>query len=435
MATSKEGERTDVRGRSSMGMRWWILGWLLLGGIVNYFDRSNLSLAAPKMIQELGLSAADIGLMGSVFSWTYAVMQLPAGRLVDKFGSRRVYALSLAIWSLATAAMAICYRLPQFLVARVALGIGEAPCFPTSAKVTASWFPRKDRGLATGIWDSSSKWGPALAPLVLVPIAVALGWRSLFWLTGGAGLVVAVSFYLFYRDPRHSKRLSTEELELITAEETEEEQQSDIPWRSLFTKRTMWGMMLGFFCTIWIWNIFLTFLPLYLLNTQNIKFAQLGLYASIPWVGGIIGDIGGGAVSNWLISKRQADPLVVRRRLIAICAVLAGISVVLVPLAKDLAVTIALLTLALCFISAITGSAWALPGDVAPKRLVGSVGSIQNFGGYFGGAFSPLVTGLIVDRTGSYALAFYSGGIIAALAAVCYLFIVRKPMHQVVATP
>ncbi len=367
MATSKEGERKEVRGRSSIGMRWWILGWLLIGGIVNYFDRSNLSLAAPKMIQELDLNAADIGLMGSVFSWTYAVMQLPAGRLVDKFGSRRVYALALGVWSLATAAMAICYRLPQFLVARVALGIGEAPCFPTSAKVTANWFPRKDRGLATGIWDSSSKWGPALAPIVLVPIAVAFGWRSLFWLTGAAGLLVAVLFFLFYRDPRQSKRLSKQELEVITAEEAQDELESHIPWRSLFTKRTMWGMMLGFFCTIWIWNIFLTFLPLYLLNTQNIKFAQLGLYASIPWVGGIIGDLGGGVISNRLIAKRHADPLVVRRRLIAVCAVLAGISVVLVPLAQNLAITITLLTFALCFISAITGSAWALPGDVAPK--------------------------------------------------------------------
>lgn len=415
-------------------MRWWILTWLVIGGIINYFDRSNLSLAAPKMIEELDITAADIGLMGSIFSWTYAIMQLPAGRLIDKFGSRRIYAAALAIWSLATAAMSISYRLPHFLVARFALGVGESPCFPTSAKITANWFPRKDRGLATGIWDSSSKWGPALAPIVLVPVAIAFGWRSLFWLTGAIGLVFAVVFYLFYRDPKQSRRLSPEELALITAEDADDEKAEHIPWRTLFTKRTMWGMMLGFFCTIWIWNIFLTFLPLYLLKTQNIKFADLGLYASIPWVGGIIGDIAGGIISNVLISKGVATPLNARRGVIAVSAVLAGISVVLVPSAHSLALTIALLTLALCFISAITGSAWAMTGDVAPKRLVGSVGSIQNFGGYFGGAFSPLVAGLIVDATGSYSLAFYSGGIIAALAAFCYLFIVRRPLEGVAGT-
>jgi len=414
-------------------MRWWILGWLLGGGIINYLDRANLALAAPQMIKELGLTAAGIGLIGSVFSWTYALMQLPAGWLVDRFGSKRIYSVAVALWSVATAAMALCYRLPQFLIARIALGVGEAPCFPTSAKITAAWFPKRELGIATGIWDSSSKWGPALAPIILVPIEVAFGWRALFYLTGALGIVFVAAFLMFYRTPADSKRLSARERELIETETDAGDESAHIPWMRLFTKRTIWGMMLGFFCTIWMWNIFLTFLPLYLLKTQNISLAQLGLYASIPYVGGILGDIGGGMITNRLAKRTTVAPFDIRRRLIVVCAILAGISVVLLPSVTGLWPTVALLTLALCFLSAISGSAWAMPGDVAPQRLVGSVGAIQNFGGYFGGAFSPLVAGLIVDATGSYSLAFYSGGAIAALAAACYWFIVRKPIHTVAA--
>lgn len=414
-----------------LGFRWWVLGWLLAGGIINYFDRANLSLATPQMMKDLHLSAANIGLMTTVFSWTYAVMQLPAGHLVDRLGSRRVYSAAVALWSVATMATGFCFRLPQFLAARVVLGAGEAPCFPASAKITTQWFPRRERGTATGIWDSSSKWGPALAPVVLVPIMVAFGWRSLFIVTGILGLVFIVAFRVFYRAPEHSRRLSAEELALIEAEDAEDAagDAQKIPWTRLFTKRSMWGMILGFFCTIWIWNIFLAFLPLYLVKTQGIDLKELGIYASIPWVGGIIGDIGGGFLTSKLIARGVGSALTVRRGFIAVCALLAGISVVLVPTAHGLAPTLTLLTLALCFISAITGSAWSMPGDVAPRSLVASVGAIQNFGGYFGGAFSPLVAGVIVDTTGSWSMAFYTGGVVAALTGACYWFIVKRPMH------
>ncbi|GAA2760387.1 MFS transporter [Actinopolymorpha rutila] len=414
-------------------MRWWVLGWLLAGGIINYFDRANLSLATPQMMKELDLSAADIGLMASVFSWTYAVMQLPAGHLIDRLGSRRVYTVAVTLWSVATLATGLCYRLPQFLAARLVLGVGEAPCFPASAKITSKWFPKRERGTATGIWDSSSKWGPALAPLLLVPVMVHWGWRALFVVTGVLGLIFVIAFWIGYRDPSGSRRLSAEERELIEADQQDAPAEStseseSVSWPQLFTQRTVWGMILGFFCTIWIWNIFLAFLPLYLVRTQGIDLAKLGLYASIPWLGGVVGDVGGGFLTTRLVARGVGSPLKVRRMLILACALLAGLSVVLVPSAHGLAPTLLLLTLALCFVSAITGSAWAMPGDVAPQHQVASVGAIQNFGGYFGGAFSPLVAGLIVDRTDSWSLAFYSGGVVAALAGLCYWFIVRRPI-------
>ncbi|MCF8566798.1 MFS transporter [Alicyclobacillus tolerans] len=422
----------DVPVKPKGNIRWTVLIFLLLGGVINYLDRANLSIAAPEMIKQLHLDNTDIGLMGTVFSWTYAVMQLPAGWLIDRFGAKKIYSVAVLWWSVSTFFTGSCSKMGTFLTWRTLLGIGEAPCFPTSAKLTASWFPRKERSLATGIWDSSSKWGPALAPPILVSVMLAYGWRALFYLTGVIGVIFILFFMFFYRNPDKSRKLTPSEMAYIQSDGggTEENiQTSPISWGSLFKHRTMWGMILGFFCTIWIWNIFLNFLPLYLLKAHHVKLASLGIYASIPWLGGIVGDIFlGGYLSKKLVDKGLTNALVAKRSLITIYAILAGIACVIIPYVQSLALTLTLMTLALAFISAITGSAWAIPGDVCPQSMVASVGAIQNFGGYFGGAFSPVVAGIIADSTGSYTLAFVSGGIIAALTAVFYWFMVRKPI-------
>lgn len=414
--------------------RWGALAFLLIGGIINYFDRVNLSYAAPGMKSQLHLNNADIGLMLSVFSWIYAFGQLPSGWLIDRFGGKKIYSLSIFGWSIAIFITGALSRMASFLSMRVLLGIAEAPCFPTSAKITATWFPRKERTLATGVFDSSSKWGPFIAPLILVPILEAYGWRSLFYFTGGIGLIFAAIFAIFYRNPDKSRGISKKELAYIQADGAgveENIQTSKISWGGLFKYRTMWGMILGYFCTIWIWNIFLLFLPSFLEHNYHVKLANLGFYSSIPWFGGIIGDIIlSGYVVKVVVEKGIASPLNAKRRFISLYAILTGVFVILVPLVHSIAVSITLMTLALACISAITGSAWAMTADVGPQSMVASIGALQNFGGYFGGAFSPVIAGMIVDATGSYALAFISGGIIAALAAICYGIIVKKPMEE-----
>jgi sugar phosphate permease len=433
MSTQTNVNQQQISTRSKGNFRWTIIVWLLLGGIINYLDRANLSIAAPEMIKELHLTNTDIGLLGAVFSWTYAFMQLPSGWLIDRFGAKKVFSIAVIWWSIATALTGVCHKLGTLLGARFLLGIGEAPCMPTNAKITSQWFPKKERGLATGIWDASSKVGPAIAPIILVPMMISFGWRALFYITGAIGIVFILFFIKNYRSPNQAKSLSEEELTYIQAGEGGAEQNlqnTKIKWRTLFKYRSVWGMILGFFCTIWIWNIFLNFLPLYLLNTQQIKLSSLGIYASIPYIGGIIGDIVGGYITKVLTDRGIASPIHAKRGVISVCAIIAAVLLIMVPFVHGLGITITLLTLALCFISAITGSAWALASDIAPPSMVGSVGAIQNFGGYFGGAFSPIVAGMIVDSTGSYSLAFISGGIIAGCAALCYWFIVRKPIEE-----
>jgi sugar phosphate permease len=433
MRTELKDNATKIAIKSNGNFRWTVVIWLLIGGVINYLDRTNLSIAAPEMIKELHLNNTDIGLMGTVFSWTYAMMQLPSGWLIDRFGAKRVFSIAVIWWSFATALTGACNKLGTLLGARFLLGVGEAPCMPSNAKITSYWYPKKERGLATGIWDSSSKWGPALAPPILVYLMMGYGWRIMFYITGLIGIIFILFFMKFYRNPEHSKVLSKEEQDYIQAGgggTAQAEQISQIKWGQLFKHRSIWGMILGFFCTIWIWNIFLNFLPLYLLKTHHVQLKDLGIYASIPWIGGIVGDILGGYITKFLTDKGIASPINAKRGMIAVCAIVSAVLVIMVPFVQSLAATITLFTFALAFISAITGSAWALSGDIAPASMVGSVGAIQNFGGYFGGAFSPVIAGMIADSTGSYSLAFISGGMIAGCSALCYWFLVKKPIEE-----
>lgn len=414
-------------------MRWSVAFWLLVGGIINYLDRANLSIAAPEMIKELNLTATDIGLMGMVFSWAYAFGQLPSGWLVDRLGAKRVYAVAITWWSAATAATGLCSSMSTLLPVRAILGVGEAPCFPTSGKITSYWFPKKERSMASGIWDASSKVGPAIAAPILVTLMIAYGWRSLFFITGAIGIVFVVFFWKFYNNPDQSKKISQEELDYIRAHGVGVEtssQNSSISWGSLFKYRSIWGMIFGYFCTIWLFNIFINFLPLFLMKTQSISLKELGIYASIPWIGGIVGDLLGGYVAKVAVDSGWMEPITAKKAVISVCALGAGSVAIAVPFAPNLFWTIAFMTVAIGFVSAITGNIWALAADIAPPSMVASVGSIQNFGGYFGGALSPVVVGLIVDTTGSFVLAFVSGGVVACLAAVGYWFIVKEPIVE-----
>lgn len=418
---------------AGMNFRWTVLIWLVVGGIINYIDRASLSIAAPEMIRELGLSRTQIGLLGTVFAWTYAVMQLPAGWVIDRFGAKKAYAVAMIWWSVATYMTGVVGSVSGLLIMRALLAVGEAPCWPTSAKITAAWFPNKERGFATGIWDSSSKWGPALAPAVLVALMVAFGWRSLFHVAGFVGIAFAIVFLIFYRNPAQSKRLSKQEFAYIEAGGGGQERSitnSTHEWRGLFTHKSVWGMILGYFCAIWLWNIFLVFLPLYLLDRFHISFVQLGIVASIPWVGGAVGEIIVGYLTKKMVDRGMATPIDAKRMWIVICAIGAAVSAAAIPFVDSLAATITLMTLGLAFLAAIIGAAWALASDVAPKSMVASVSAIQNFGGYFGGAFSPVVAGFIVDKTGSYSLAFVTGGVIAGCSALFYWFMVKKVVAE-----
>jgi sugar phosphate permease len=262
---------------------------------------------------------------------------------------------------------------------------------------------------------------------------IAFGWRSLFHVTGAVGIGFAIVFFLLYRNPMQSKRLSREEFEYIEAGGGGHERSltsSSLKWGSLFTHRSVWGMILGYFCAIWLWNLMLVFIPLYLLDRFHISFAQMGFYASVPWFGGALGEIVAGWVAKKLVDSGTASAMGAKRGLIVCCSIGAAVCAVALPFASTITLSITLMTIGLAFIAATIGNAWALAGDIAPPSMVGSVSAIQNFGGYFGGAFSPVAAGFIVDHTGSYSLAFISGGIIAGCAALFYWFMAKQRVED-----
>ncbi|MFE5774469.1 MFS transporter [Brachybacterium sp. NPDC056505] len=435
MSLDAEDARRARDHRKVRNLRYFVLIWLLLAGVLNYMDRASVSIAAPHMIDELGLTQTDIGLMGSVFSWTYAICQLPVGYLIDKVGPRRMYFLAVGIWSIASALMAAGHTLGHFLVFRVLLGIGESPNSPNSSKISTHWFPRSERGQAAGIWDSGSKWGSAIAPPVLTVLMLAFGWRAMFLALGVAGIVLAAAFWAFYRAPEDAKRLSDEEYRHILAgrDAAESADAVKIPWLKLFTFRQTWGMMLGFFTSIWIWNIFITFLPLFLQHSLGVSIAQTGVVAAIPYVVAALGAIFGGRITL-ILARRGRTPLASKRIVLVIASIVIGVLLCLVPLVHTLALALVVLSLALGLIAVVQAQAWAVTSDIVPDAYAARFGGIMNFGGYFGGALAPVITGMVFDATGSYSPSFVLAGVIAACGALFFGLLIRRPIPQREAT-
>lgn len=250
---------------------------LVVSGVVNYIDRATLAVANPLIRHDLGLSVSDMGLLLSAFLWAYAFAQLPAGALVDRLGPRLMLPLSLAVWSVAQVLGRFVTNFGQFFGARMLLGLGESPQFPSSARVVRDWFNIARRGTATGIWNCSSTLGTAISAPLLTMLMLTFGWRWMFFIMGIAGLTVSIAFYLLHRDPRHVP-LTTEEQAYLT--------EGDEPgvggrvtlreWKHLFRFRTTWGMIVGFFGTIYVTWLYNAWLPGYLEMQRHISISKTG---------------------------------------------------------------------------------------------------------------------------------------------------------------
>ncbi len=261
---------------------------LVIAGTLNYLDRSTLSIANPLIRQELNLSIADMGLLLSAFLWAYAFAQLPGGALVDRVGPHRLLATGLGLWSLAQAAAGFVGSFWQFSIARVFLGLGEAPMFSSAVRVVRDWYNVRDRGLPTGIWNCTSSLGPALAPPILTVLMINLGWRWMFISMGILGLVVAAVWYGLYRDP--TEALQTEEERHYLTEGEEARIHAPVrfaEWLGLFRFRTTWGLVIGFFGVVYMGWLYLAWLPGYLEMQRHMSIPKTGIVAAIPFAFGV----------------------------------------------------------------------------------------------------------------------------------------------------
>ncbi|MGA7810787.1 MFS transporter, partial [Bradyrhizobium sp.] len=280
------------------------LAMLVVAGVVNYIDRATLAVANPLIRNELGLSIADMGYLLSAFLWAYAFSQLPTGAMVDRLGPRILLACGLSLWSLAQLLGGMVQNFGQFFGARVLLGIGEAPQFPTGARVVRDWFNQRDRGLATGVFNCASSLGTAIAVPLLTFLMLSFGWRVMFVVMGAAGLIVAAFWYLVYRNPTELP---------LTAEENSYRTQGDPrgqrtqvtlrEWKTLFRFRTTWGMVFGYFGCIYLTWIYTAWLPGYLEIERHMSVKYTGWAAAVPFACGVVGGVLGGYLADMLVRR------------------------------------------------------------------------------------------------------------------------------------
>lgn len=402
---------------------------LVLTGVINYLDRATLAVANEFIRADLGLSLGQMGLLLSAFSWSYALCQLPVGALVDKIGPRWLLGMGLVVWSLAQAAGGLVSTFGWFVIARIVLGIGEAPQFPAAARVVSNWFPLRARGTPTGVYNSASPLGVALAPLLLSPLIAATSWHWAFFVTGAMGLVAAVIWVALYRDPVR-RDMSEAEIAYLDAGQSNEPapKATFASWRALFRHRATWGMLFGFSGSVYLNWVYLTWLPGYLRTERQMDIAYAGLAASVPFACGFAGALIAGWASDQ-VAKNSASPLAGRRR--AVVVAMLGMVAFTIPaaLVESNTVAIACISIVIFLANAASACSWSLVTVVAPRSRVGSLGAIQNFGGFIGGALAPILTGFIA-QTWSFVPALLTGAGIAFLGAMAYQFLVVRSVPE-----
>jgi len=402
---------------------------LVVCGVINYLDRATLAVANEYIRADLGLSLGQMGLLLSAFSWSYALCQLPVGALVDKIGPRWLLGGGLVVWSLAQAAGGFAATFGYFVLARIALGIGEAPQFPAAARVVSNWFPARARGTPTGIYNSASPLGVALAPLVLAPLIIATSWHWAFFITGAMGLVAAVVWVVLYRDPVRADMTAAEQAYLEVEEMAAAAPKTNFAsWRALFRYRVTWGMMLGFFGSVYLNWVYLTWLPGYLRTERHMDLAYAGLAASVPFMCGFAGALIAGWASD-RVARAASSPVTGRRNAVVIATL--GMVVFTIPaaLVDSNLVAVACISIVIFLANASSACAWSLATVAAPPSRVASLGALQNFGGFLGGALAPILTGYIA-QTWSFVPALLAGAGIAFMGAMSYLFLVTKPIPE-----
>ncbi|MFY1667729.1 MFS transporter [Pseudomonas sp. Pseu.R1] len=412
--------------------RFFIMVLLFITVVINYLDRSNLSIAAPALTSELGIDAVHAGLIFSAFGWTYAAMQLPGGWLVDRVPPRILYTVALALWSIATIFLGFVGSFVGLFVLRMAVGALEAPAYPINSRVVTAWFPEKERATAVGFYTSGQFVGLAFLTPILAWLQTAFGWHMVFVVTGGVGVLWAAIWYMVYREPRDFKGVNQGEIDLIKEGGGLVDIQTDTAkakagfnWSGLgivLSKRKLWGIYLGQFClnsTLWF---FLTWFPTYLVKYRGMDFIKSGLLASLPFLAAFIGVLCSGFFSDWLI--RRGYTVGFARKLPIIAGLLISTSIIGANCVESTPLVIAFLALAF-FGNGLASITWSLVSTLAPARLLGLTGGTFNLIGNLAAIATPIVIGFLASGE-SFAPAITYIAVLALLGALSYILLVGK---------
>ncbi|WP_067933264.1 MFS transporter [Alicyclobacillus kakegawensis] len=418
-ALTPHGPRTKTR---------WFIAFLMWAAIaINYIDRSNLSAAAPVIQQQLHINSVDMGIVMSSFFWTYAFFQIPSGWFADRMGHRISLAFAVGWWSIMTALMAAVRGFGSLVGIRLLLGLGEAGAYPSNAGVTAKWFPDHERARVSGLFDSGSKVGTAVAMPIIVLLMSRFGWQVPFVVSGLIGLLWVAVWLWYYRDPEKHRYANQAERMYIRAGQLKQEGMNDrapLKWYELFRYRNIWAMCVGFFTLNYAIYFFITWFPDYLVHDRGMKMMTMGFVAMIPPLAGLVAEL----VAGWTMDTlyKKGFSLTVVRKIHLVGGMVIATAIALAGLVHSAAWAVVLLAVSYAGLEFAACAIWSLPGDVAPVNMTSTVGGIQNCASNIAGILGPIVTGAIVASAKSFVPALTLSGAMTLLGALTYLFWLGK---------
>lgn len=379
--------------------RWVVVALLFFATTINYLDRQIIGLLKPTLEKEFNWTETDFAYIVMAFTAAYAVGLLFFGWLIDKIGTKAGYAWSVIIWSLSGMFHALARSVAGFSIARVGLGIGEAGNFPAAMKAVAEWFPKKERALATGIFNAGTSVGVVVALLITPWILVSYGWQEVFWITGALGFVWLIFWLILYEIPARQKRITSAELTLITEDQNSEGNSSlsdrSIKWYKLFTFPQTWAFVTGKFLIDPIYWFFLFWLPSYFSSTFNLDLTKPSLQLMIIYAATTVGSISGGYFSSWLI--RRGWPTLKARKTVLLIIGFLELSIISAQFVTDIWVAVALISLAVALHQAWATNMFTTASDMFPKEAVSSVVGIGGMTGALGGILFPILVGYLLD--------------------------------------
>ena len=392
--------------------------------MINYLDRTVLGIAAPSLTRDLGLSAAQMGLVFSAFSWSYALLQIPGGVFLDRFGTRVTYFIAVVCWSGLTGLMGVVHSLEALLLTRVGVGIFEAPCFPANSRILATWFPQQERARANSIYSFGQYVGLGFLSVPLFWMTQRFGWRGLFFIVGGLGVMFGAVWWLLYRNPADSTTVNRAEMAYIEAGGGGEYTGQPVTFKrrhigALLRHRQVLGASIGQFGGNSTQVFFVTWFPTYLVTARGMTFIQAGLLTSLPYIGASIGVLAGGFFSD-LVLKRTGSANLARKTPIVGGMLLASTIVLAnyVPTGHNAAV---ILIMSIAFFGqGMTNLGWTVISDIAPKKLIGLTSGIFNFSANLAGIITPLVIGVAFQWSGSFVGPLAYIAVVALIGAFAY---------------
>ncbi|WP_272674122.1 MULTISPECIES: MFS transporter [unclassified Providencia] len=413
-------------------IRWNLVLFISLGGMINYMDRSAFAIAAPVFSKDLNLTPSEMGILFSSFSIGYALFNFIGGYASDKYGPKKVFAVSMALWSIFCGMIGVTVGFISMLIIRTLFGAAEGPFAATLNKMVNNWFPKKEVATAIGIATAGNPIGGAIAGPIMGILIITTGWRVAFFILAAIGFIWLIGWLKIAKDkPEQHKKISKEELEYILSDDNNVESKTtntiSKPLSFYIKSPTILATTLAFFSLNYILFFFLSWFPSYLSNVQNLSIKDMSIVSIIPWLLGAIGMALGGILCDFVLKKTN-KPLFSRKIVLVSCLGISAILVFLVGNVTRVESAVALMTFGIFFLYLSATTYWAILQDTVAKNNIGAVGGFVHAMANVAGILGPIITGYIIEWSGMYSIAFFVAGGIGIVGAISVALYV-KPLN------